>query len=110
MKTRKINKLHGTAILLLQQDGVKEVQTKSKIVIPDSVKDSGSLEVFEGTILQTGHDVTRVVPGELVMFGKNSRATVPARYGEDLILVYERDIIANIEEVTPELIEEKKDE
>lgn len=110
MKTRKITKLFGTAILLLQQDGVKEVQTKSKIVIPDSVKDSGSLEVFEGTVLQIGADVTRVVPGQLVMFGKNSRSTMPVRYGDDLILVFERDVVAEVEEVTNELLEEKKDE
>jgi len=63
--------------------------------IPPQAKEGGSTEVFEATVLVVGDKVTRVSPGDMVVFGQNHFSTIN-RGGIEFLLMAAKDIIMKV--------------
>jgi len=66
---KKVIKLTTNHVAVEQK---KEEVTKSGIVLPTEALEGGSMEVFAGTILGVGPDVTKFKKGDFVSFGKHT--------------------------------------
>lgn len=101
----------GDRVLL---EPLEEEQTKSGIILPDSAKEKPQegmiLAVGPGRLLDTGERIPpEVKEGDKVMFQKYAGTEVKINDDAYLILS-EKDILAIVEEVAEEVVEEEEKE
>jgi len=77
----------GTRVLLRRPPVSDQI---GSIIIPDKYR----MIPQEGVVVAVGSEVQSVKVGETVLHGRFARMGLPQEYGEDLYLVWERDLMA----------------
>lgn len=97
MKKRKLKSALADAIVI--KEHLQETKIKGFVMAPS---DTTSLRLCEGTVLKVGDRVTRVVPGDLVIFGKHATSLLNERYGENLSIIRESNVMCTLEDIEEE--------
>jgi co-chaperonin GroES (HSP10) len=93
MKKTKISRCLWDSVLI--KELVEKVNIKG-FIIPEGAE--GSFRKCEGIVLKIGPNVHSVIPGDIVIFGKNATSTLHERYGDNLSIVKESNIFIILKE------------